>query len=74
RQQARILSSLKQLEESPQRYKKFDPLNDWHIRLACFLDWASFRHRITIENYPNLQLLVEAALQNNAFAQTRPTE
>ncbi|MCK5880464.1 MAG: glutathione S-transferase family protein [Sinobacterium sp.] len=74
RQQQRIAASLDELEQSHQSYQAYQPLNDWHIRLACFIDWATFRHRIQIEHYPHLQNLVKQALQTEAFAQTQPTE
>jgi glutathione S-transferase len=74
RQQSRVDKSLTQLERTPEGLIPFNPSSDWHLRLACLVDWAIFRHRIEIKTYPRLATFLDAALSHNEFAQTRPTE
>ncbi len=71
RQNNRIHGSLLELENS---LLSFQAVNDWHLRLACFLDWAIFRHRIQADNYPNLCQFLQQAQQYKIFALTHPTE
>jgi glutathione S-transferase len=53
RQAARIESSLAELNALSLPTQA--PYNDVHLRLGCFLAWALFRNRITLEPYKNLQ-------------------
>jgi len=48
------------------------PFDDTELRIACFLDWALFRNRITLESYPNLQKFLNGVRQCPHFAATVP--
>lgn len=70
RQQNRIESSLKALENlTPSSSETF---NDAHWRLACLLDWATYRNRFQINSYQNLTNFHQTALANPHFQQTAP--
>lgn len=70
----RIHSALKEMNslELPQLINDQQPLSDGHIRLACYLDWALFRHRITLDRLDNLNNFLQAARQWPVFANTAP--
>lgn len=70
RQQARIDAIL--LELSHQNWLKNNPWNDASIRLACFLDWALFRQRLELSNYPVLLTFLQYARDQDVFANTAP--
>ena len=71
RQQARIDEILNTLDQRDWSLPNL-PWNDATIRLACFLDWARFRNRLDLTQYPNLVSLLNAAYQHDAFARTAP--
>lgn len=70
RQQERVESGLIELN------RRFDPsegiTKDSALRCACFIDWALFRNRITIEKQENLGGLLAAANEIEEFAATAP--
>ena len=45
---------------------------DAHLRLACYLSWALFRGRITLDAHPSLIALLAAADAMAQFADTAP--
>ncbi len=72
RQKNRIESGLKELNQ------RFGPDNqdiarDSVLRCACFVDWALFRKRISIDGLTNIQGLLDAANQVEAFSETAPS-
>lgn len=69
RQTARIQQCLEHLE---QRASDGLEWNDAGIRLACFIDWAQFRQRISFERFPALQGWLEGASQSQEFQLTSP--
>lgn len=70
RQQSRLQTGLAELEKLS--LSDFAPFDDAELRIACFLDWALFRHRITLDAYPNLQKFLDAIRQYPHFASTVP--
>lgn len=70
RQQARITSTFRELEAGP--LPTALPLGDDDLRLACFLDWALFRKRIDLDEFPSLMALLSLAREDQAFAATAP--
>lgn len=68
RQQGRILTALSALDTKAAEHTA--KLNTAQIRLACFIDWALFRKRISIEGLTNLQALLETARQDQHFNAT----
>lgn len=70
RQIARIQSTLEELNKL--QLPASAPYNDAQIRLACYLGWALFRERVTLENLPNLQAFIDGINQYKPFADTAP--
>lgn len=70
RQQDRIISGLATLNE--RLADKHDLAEDGTLRCACFIDWALFRKRISIDGLDNLHALLAAANQVDIFATTAP--
>ncbi len=70
RQQARLQSGLAQLNQLP--FAKKTHFNDTELRIACFLDWALFRERITLKEYRNLATFLDDIRQYPVFASTKP--
>ena len=75
RQSRRIASGLAELE----RRIDSQPVasvqaadNDALLRLGCFLDWALFRQRISLDDYPALTALLAGLRQLPLFAETSP--
>ncbi|MEH6445098.1 MAG: glutathione S-transferase [Oceanospirillaceae bacterium] len=68
RQQNRIVSALKELNNKVENLN--GPLNTAQMRLACYVDWAIFRKRISIEGLDNLQALLENARTDASFNAT----
>ena len=70
RQQNRIENGLKELN------RRFDPKQgverDSALRCACYVDWALFRNRISIDGLDNIQGLMDIANQVEEFAATAP--
>jgi glutathione S-transferase len=69
RQAARIESCLAALDKKAVEGLEWD---DAGIRLACFIDWASFRKRLSFDNYPALQHWLHEANQDRNFVATKP--
>ena len=70
RQQSRMESGLTELNKLT--FSKAAPFNDAEIRIACFLDWALFRQRLTLDAYPNLNIFLENIRKYSHFAATAP--
>ena len=70
RQQARLQTGLAELEKLP--LSKMAPYNDAELRIACFLDWALFRERITLNNLPALQQFIDGVRRYPHFVATAP--
>ncbi|EPJ43860.1 MAG: glutathione S-transferase related protein [Osedax symbiont Rs1] len=68
RQQDRIDTTLQALNES--LAKQSTSLNTAEMRLACFIDWAIFRKRISIDGLNNLQALLDTARKDAHFIAT----
>ena len=70
RQAARIQTALSALEAQ----LNLDTLvwDDATIRLACFIDWAEYRQRLSFAQYPKLQALLAQANQHASFVATTP--
>ena len=70
RQARRLSTGLAELN------RRFDPADgirlDSALRCACFLDWAMFRERFSMNELGNLVALVEAARKDANFAATDP--
>ena len=70
RQQNRVESGLNHLNT---RFSADSDMSlDSSLRCACFLDWALFRDRITLDGLDNLQGLVDAANRIEIFTSTSP--
>lgn len=70
RQQSRLQTGLAELEKV--KLSGAAPYDDTELRIACFLDWALFRQRLTLEAYPNLQKFLAGIRQYPPFASTVP--
>lgn len=70
RQAARIQSTLEELNKLS--LPTTAPYNDAHLRLACYLGWALFRQRITLDGLENLQIFLNGANQYTPFVDTAP--
>ena len=70
RQKNRISSGLKTLNQ------RVDPARgittDSALRCACFIDWALFRKRMTLDGLDNLRDLLAVANEEEVFAATAP--
>lgn len=69
RQASRIQSCLDALEQRAAEGLEWD---DAGIRLACFIDWASFRKRLSFDNHPALLEWLHQANQDRVFVATKP--
>lgn len=70
RQQSRMETGMAELNKL--KYSTAAPFNDAELRMACFLDWALFRKRITLNAYPNLATFLENIRKYPHFAATAP--
>lgn len=70
RQSNRIASSLEALNGASLPAQA--PYSDADLRLACFLDWALFRNRFTLDAYPQLAAFLENANSYEHFRVTAP--
>jgi glutathione S-transferase len=70
RQQSRMESGMTDLNKLT--FSTTAPFNDAELRIACFLDWALFRNRITLDAYPNLANLLENVRKYPHFLSTVP--
>lgn len=50
------------------------PLTDGQLRLACYLDWALFRQRVTLDGLDNLTHFLTLARSSDSFLKTTPPE
>lgn len=70
RQAARIESGLKAMTQFDLSTQS--PFNESEIRLGCFLDWAIFRKRISLDNYPELSRFLNDINAWAPFKETAP--
>ena len=70
RQQSRVETGLDALNQYS--YENSDSWLDSDLRLACFLDWATFRNRFSWDDKENLVALVDWAKSYDAFVETSP--
>jgi len=70
RQQARIDDGLKELNQRIDPSKGIQ--SDGVIRCVCFIDWAIFRNRISVDGLDNLIELSKIAAKDSVFANTAP--
>ncbi len=73
RQQSRLLSGLDALNALVMpTLEEGIAINDAWLRVACVVDWLSFRALVNTASYPNLQQYLVAMGQHTAFAGTDP--
>lgn len=70
RQQARLQTGLADLENLV--FSRQAPYTDAELRIACFIDWALFRHRLTLDGLPKLQGFLDGIRSYPHFAATAP--
>ena len=70
RQQNRLQTGLADLATLTLRNTA--PWSDTELRIACFLDWALFRQRLTLDAYPTLTSFLENIRAYRHFAATAP--
>jgi glutathione S-transferase len=70
RQQSRMETGMAELNKL--KFSTVAPFNDAEIRIACFLDWALFRNRITLDAHTNLKTFLDNIRQYPHFAATAP--
>ena len=70
RQRDRVISGARELN------RRIDPADgiarDSALRCACFLGWAQFPNRLSLDGLDNLQALLATANENELFAETAP--
>ena len=72
KQKSRIKSGLTELNNRIDLSSGID--KDSHLRCACYVDWAVFRNRITLEKHANLQTLLNNSNDIEVFSSTGPTQ
>jgi len=72
RHQNRVASALAEINQ--RTLPTTLPLGDGHIRLACYLDWALFRDRISLTGLNNLAAFLTRARAWDIFASTAPPQ
>ncbi|HEY9036006.1 MAG TPA: glutathione S-transferase family protein [Pseudomonadales bacterium] len=70
RQQSRLQTGLADLATLPLRDAA--PWSDTELRIACFLDWALFRQRLTLDDHPKLASFLDHIRAYPHFAATAP--
>ena len=70
RQAERIKTTLAQCEQLSLPLTA--PYNDVHLRLGCYVSWALFRQRISIDHLPRLQAFMSGINQYPTFSDTAP--
>lgn len=70
RQKTRVLSGLEELNRADLSSEL--PLSDGKLRLACFLDWAVYRDRISLLKLCNLAQFLDFARTDSNFRKTTP--
>lgn len=72
RQKERIQSALAELN------RRMNPeaalTTDSALRCACFIDWALFRKRFTLDGLPGLERLLAVANESSMFTSTAPSD
>ncbi len=72
RQQQRIHSGLEELNALTLPMQT--PYKDSELRLACFLDWALFRERISLNGFGKLEEFLKQVKSYPAFSKTSPPQ
>ncbi len=72
RQQARLQTGLAELNKLT--FSSAAPFSEAELRIACFLDWALFRKRLSIDGLASLQKLLIDMNQYAHFANTAPPQ
>jgi len=72
RQQRRVAQTLDELERRLAA-GRFDRAGDAGIRLGCFLSWALFRERLTLDEHPALADFQRHFESDPSIAQTHPS-
>ena len=70
RQQSRLQTGLAELEKLTLSAQA--PYSDAELRIACFLDWALFRQRLTLDGLPALQQFINGIQRYPHFVSTAP--
>lgn len=70
RQQARLQTGLAELNKL--HFSSAAPFSEAELRIACFLDWALYRKRVSIDGLSALQQLLRDMNQYSHFAETAP--
>lgn len=77
RQLARVQTGLTAIENTPELLDVNDQddidKDDARLRLACLLDWAIFRKRLSLEMYPKQQQFLSTMRTWQPFADTAPS-
>jgi len=72
RQQSRLQTGLAELNKL--RFSSAAPFSEAELRIACFLDWALYRKRLSLEGLPALQKLLSDMRSYAYFADTAPPQ
>lgn len=74
RQAARVESVLNELDARCEKLvdQIQPPFNDGLLRVACYLSWALFRKRLSIDAHPQLRQLLQRMNEWPLFAETDP--
>ncbi|MBB1273035.1 MULTISPECIES: glutathione S-transferase family protein [Psychromonas] len=70
RQQQRIESGLVAINNK--KFSQALPLTHAEVRLAAFVDWATYRELLSLNDYPHLQQLLTLANTDPIFVETAP--
>jgi glutathione S-transferase len=70
RQQSRLQTGLAELNKL--HFSSSAPFSEAELRIACFLDWALYRKRLSLEGFPALQKLLADLRGYPHFVDTAP--
>jgi glutathione S-transferase len=70
RQQSRLQTGLAELNKLT--FSSVAPFGEAELRIACFLDWALYRKRLSLEGFPALQKLLVDMHSYPHFVDTAP--
>lgn len=70
RQQSRLQTGLAELNKLS--FSQAAPFSDAELRIACFLGWALFRQRISIDGFSALQQFMDNISRYPHFVETTP--
>lgn len=70
RQQSRVQTGLAELNKLA--FANTAPYSEAELRIACFIDWALFRNRLSIDGLSSLQKLLDGMRGYQYFAETAP--